>query len=231
MCFLDLDLLGSTHQVQHNFGATEECDSDESIIRLHKVVKKRGKILSTSRNNNVVKVANHVEAERERRKKMNSRFYALLSVVPMVTKPDKASLLGNTVEYINELKNKISKLESQLEILRKSSNNNKDFSNYMDENMDNILQNDLNIVDIKIPMDVSVKVCRNEAMIRVQCGNVNYPCLRLMNVLKQLKLEVHHAIISTIDDIIVQDIVVVNVPLELHNEDSLRVAIIRRLVQ
>uniref|UniRef100_A0A0V0GU39 Transcription factor n=1 Tax=Solanum chacoense TaxID=4108 RepID=A0A0V0GU39_SOLCH len=49
----------------------------------------------------------HVEAERKRREKLNHRFYALRSVVPYVSKMDKASLLGDAVTYINELKAKI----------------------------------------------------------------------------------------------------------------------------
>lgn len=57
---------------------------------------------------------NHVEAERQRREKLNHRFYALRSVVPQVTRMDKASLLSDAVAYINELKAKVDKLESKL---------------------------------------------------------------------------------------------------------------------
>nr|CAA8287636.1 Unknown [Brassica napus]CAA8392248.1 Unknown [Brassica napus]CAA8403907.1 Unknown [Brassica napus] len=56
---------------------------------------------------------NHVEAERLRPKKLNQRFYALRAVVPNITGMDKASLLEDTVRYINELKLNAENAESK----------------------------------------------------------------------------------------------------------------------
>ncbi|KAL0749431.1 hypothetical protein Bca101_031434 [Brassica carinata] len=55
---------------------------------------------------------NHVVAERRRREKLNERFITLRSLVPFVTKMDKVSILGDTIEYVNHLSKRIHELES-----------------------------------------------------------------------------------------------------------------------
>ncbi|CAN1331289.1 Transcription factor MYC2, partial [Linum perenne] len=55
---------------------------------------------------------NHVEAERQRRGKLNQRFHALRAVVPNVSKMDKSSILGDAISYIKELRSKLQSRES-----------------------------------------------------------------------------------------------------------------------
>ncbi|KAI4349528.1 hypothetical protein L6164_010108 [Bauhinia variegata] len=57
--------------------------------------------------------ANHVLAERRRREKLNERFIILRSLVPFVTKMDKASILGDTIEYVKQLRKRIQDLEAR----------------------------------------------------------------------------------------------------------------------
>ncbi|KAM7254124.1 hypothetical protein ACFE04_031806 [Oxalis oulophora] len=59
---------------------------------------------------------NHVEAERQRREKLNQRFYALRAVVPNISKMDKASLLGDAITFITDLETKIRVLEAEKEM-------------------------------------------------------------------------------------------------------------------
>ncbi|GAA0157881.1 hypothetical protein LIER_15046 [Lithospermum erythrorhizon] len=90
----------------------EACEDNET--RLLKQVeeqkpRKRGRKPANGRE----EALNHVESERQRREKLNQRFYALRAVVPNISKMDKASLLEDAVACITDLQMKINILEAE----------------------------------------------------------------------------------------------------------------------
>ncbi|KZV54504.1 hypothetical protein F511_01302 [Dorcoceras hygrometricum] len=55
-------------------------------------------------------------AERRRRKRLNDRLSMLRSVVPKISKMDRTSILGDTIDYMKELREKINNLQEEMEI-------------------------------------------------------------------------------------------------------------------
>ncbi|XP_047954673.1 transcription factor MYC2-like [Salvia hispanica] len=168
---------------------------------------------------------NHVEAERQRREKLNHRFYALRSVVPNVSRMDKASLLSDAVSYIKELKAKVDDLEQA----QQPRNNNKAVKTETADNHSTTTTVDQVVLSSSV-VEVEVKIVGGDGMIRVQSDKSNYPAARLMNAIRDLELPLHHASMSCVNELMLQD-VVIRVPERLQCEKTLRNAILARLEQ
>ncbi|CAI9101084.1 OLC1v1038330C1 [Oldenlandia corymbosa var. corymbosa] len=164
------------------------------------------------------RVLNHVEAERQRREKLNHRFYALRSVVPNVSRMDKASLLSDAVSYINELKAKVARLEAQIQQQNSSRKRMKreqqsEADNHYHQLSSSCSQstapgNSSSSLTSAASVQVEVKVVGADAMIRVQSDNSNYPGARLMEAFREMELQVHHASMSSVNDLMLQDVVI-----------------------
>lgn len=189
-------------------------------------MKKRGRKAATSGRE---LAQNHVEAERLRREKLNHRFYALRSVVPNVSRMDKASLLADAVTYINELKSKVEDLEGKLREEMKKSKCITDVVYDTQSTSTNVYHTARSSMSYgPVNMEVDVKILGSQAMIRVQSPDVNYPAARLMDALRLLEFRIHHASVSSVKEIMLQD-VVIKVPDGLTSEEALKTVLLRTL--
>ncbi|KAH7862908.1 hypothetical protein Vadar_010989 [Vaccinium darrowii] len=112
---------------------------------------------------------NHVEAERQRREKLNQRFYALRAVVPNISKMDKASLLGDAIAYITELQKKLKDMESDRENLG---------ANPISENQ------------TRVPHIEIQATGHDEVVVRVSCPSDTHPVSRVIQAFKEAQITV-----------------------------------------
>ncbi|KAL8224934.1 hypothetical protein R6Q57_017491 [Mikania cordata] len=103
-------VIGGVLNSQPIISALDQSNQDSNMM--DRKPRKRGRKPANGRDEPL----NHVEAERQRREKLNQRFYALRAVVPNISKMDKASLLGDAISYITDLQSKIRILEAEKEV-------------------------------------------------------------------------------------------------------------------
>lgn len=174
-------------------------------------------------------VLSHVEAERQRREKLNHRFYALRAIVPKVSRMDKASLLSDAVSYIESLKSKIDDLETEIKRLKTTMTSEPDKLDYMNSsNTSPSSVEQVNQRPSESNLEVQVKIVGDEAVVRVQTENVNHPTCALMSTLMEMDCRVQHANASRLGHIMIQDVLVF-VPVGLRSEDRLRTTLVRNL--
>ncbi|KAK0589752.1 hypothetical protein LWI29_018061 [Acer saccharum] len=216
---------GDSDQSDLEASVVKEADSSR-VVEPEKKPRKRGRKPANGREEPL----NHVEAERQRREKLNQRFYALRAVVPNVSKMDKASLLGDAISYINELKNKLQSTESdkedlqkQLDSMKKELAGGKDTRSgpaTSDQELKMSSHGSSKLVD----MDIEVKIIGWDAMIRIQSSKRNHPAARLMSALRELDLEVHHASVSVVNDLMIQQ-ATVKMGSRFYTQDQLKFAL------
>ncbi|XP_020705705.1 transcription factor MYC2 [Dendrobium catenatum] len=186
--------------------------------------KKRGRKPANGRDEPL----NHVEAERMRREKLNQRFYALRAVVPNVSKMDKASLLGDAISYIKEMRSKLQTLENEKEEL---VSNVETLKKERDAAPVRIQDKEPSIASRNsrcVGLEIEVKILGAEALIRLQCDKRNHPAARLMAALKELDLELYYASISVVKDLMIQQ-ATVKMPGRGYTQEQLTAVLYSRL--
>ncbi|KAM7274629.1 hypothetical protein ACFE04_016495 [Oxalis oulophora] len=132
---------------------------------------------------------NHVEAERQRREKLNQKFYALRAVVPNISKMDKASLLGDAISYINELQAKLAQLEEEKAKSRST------YSEKTDENK-------------KCLSDIDFEVVNDEVFVKASCPFDSHPVSRIIQAFREAQVTILDAKLNASENTVFHSFVI-----------------------
>jgi hypothetical protein len=170
--------------------------------------KKRGRKPGTTQTGGPV--ISHVEAERQRRDKLNRRFCDLRAAVPTVSRMDKASLLADATSYIGELRGRVQKLEAEAEAKLAAVAPPSSLGLFKEEKLE-------------------VWMVGRDAAALCLTSTARHAPARLMDALRVLDLSVQHASVCRAGGVTVQD-AVVDVPAgPLQVEACLHAALLQRL--
>nr|CAB3481624.1 unnamed protein product [Digitaria exilis] len=211
----ELDLVSSCEVLEQLFGIDDDCSleclDDEPLLQNGELlppaahhqppaaapsppIKRRGRKPTGPRP--IGPTITHVEAERQRRDKLNRRFFELRAAVPNVSRMDRASLLADAASYIAELRGRVDHLEAkqQQEAAATSSSSSAAAMTAAGEEM---------------KLEVRMIVGQDAAALRLTSEGERHAPARLMLALRSLDLAVQHACVCrAAAGVTVQDVVV-----------------------
>ncbi|KAI3462625.1 hypothetical protein Pfo_019288 [Paulownia fortunei] len=134
-------------------------------------------------------------AERRRRKRLNDRLSMLRSIVPKISKMDRTSILGDTIDYTRELLDKIHKLREE----------------GMDENLNqiNLIGNYLkelkpNEMLVRNPPKFDVERRNHDTRVEVCCTAKPGLLISTLSTLDALGLDIQQCVVSCFNDFSLQ---------------------------
>ncbi|XP_076904164.1 transcription factor bHLH19-like [Bidens hawaiensis] len=114
---------------------------------------------NTSRS--VAPYQDHILTERKRREKLSEKFIALSALLPNLKKMDKATVLGDAIEYMKTLKEKVKTLEEQT-----SKTPNLESKRFEMSSSDEIIS----CCSEQYP-EIKARFIGNDVLIRIHCEN------------------------------------------------------------
>ncbi|KAI9106539.1 hypothetical protein K1719_022067 [Acacia pycnantha] len=130
-------------------------------------------------------------AERRRRKRLNDRLSMLRSIVPKISKMDRTSILGDTIDYVKELLEKIKDLQQEIDLDSNTVGLLKDYAKPNEIIMRNSPKFDVE----RRKVDTRVEMC---------CAGKPGLLLSTVNTLETFGLEIQQCVISCFNDFTMQ---------------------------
>lgn len=144
----------------------------------------------------------HVIAERKRREKLMQRFIALSSLVPGLTRMDKASVLADAIRYVKQLQERVQTLETEAThqknaqaavVIKKSQSTSPDECNSSTTCGDNTPVDELSTKAAGPPPEIEVRISEQRVLIKIHCEGQKGVLVKALSEIESLGL----AIVST----------------------------------
>ncbi|KAI4299210.1 hypothetical protein L6164_032690 [Bauhinia variegata] len=139
----------------------------------------------------------HIIAERKRRERLSQRFIALSALLPGLKKTDKATVLGDAIKYLKQLKEKVKVLEEEqtraksmqsVVIVKKCQLVGDVDDSYSDSSGP--------LIDEPLP-EIEARYCDRNVLIRIHCEKKKEVVEKTMTEIEKLHLIVTNSSIMT----------------------------------
>nr|QJQ51165.1 bHLH transcription factor bHLH3.8 [Gardenia jasminoides] len=142
------------------------------------------------------KTYDHIAAERKRRKQLSQQFMVLSSIVPGLKKMDKTSVLGDAVEYLKYLQERVKTLEEQtakqtiesVVLVKKSQVFLAEDKESSDETVSTVDQ-------LPLP-EIEAKICDKKVLLRIHCENQRGLLTKLISKVEKLNLTITNSSVT-----------------------------------
>ncbi|KAL8542501.1 hypothetical protein ACS0TY_003387 [Phlomoides rotata] len=191
--FLPLNLPPQPSSLYHSFPNGEFAEREVLICNQNGdgVSGERVCNINTGKDDVIVK---HSASERQKRKDFNVKYKALRELIPNPTKDDRASIVGDTIDYINELKRTVSELKVVVEKKKRAKERVKSEENLQDLERSWVQRKSRNA-------EVDVRIVENDVSMKLVVPQRRINCLLFVaKALDELQLELHHVSGGAIGD-------------------------------
>lgn len=136
----------------------------------------------------------HIMAERKRRQQLTERFIALSATIPGLKKTDKSSILGEAINYVKQLQERVTELEERNNRVKESMIILKKTGPCVNEDTittsgETNSEDNYSRASEMLP-DVEARVMENEVLIEIHCEKEDGVELKILDQLENLHLSV-----------------------------------------